>query len=64
MPPCQKSGIGVHQHTITPRKSATHMKYTVLALAAALVAVGFSSCASKPAPQQPPMVDVGYRSSK
>ena len=40
------------------------MKYTILALAAALVAVGFSSCKSKPAPQQPPVVDMGARSSK
>ncbi len=38
------------------------MKYTVLALAVALLAV---SCKSTPAPQPaPPMVDMGVRSGK
>jgi hypothetical protein len=55
--------VGVSKHD-KPQNPILPMKYTVLALAAALVAVGFSSCASKPAPAQPPMVDVGYRSSK
>lgn len=40
------------------------MKYTVLALAAAILAGGLVSCSSKPAPQQPPVVDMGARSSK
>lgn len=40
------------------------MKYTVLVLAAAFIAVGFSSCKSNSAPQQPPVVDMGARSSK
>jgi hypothetical protein len=40
------------------------MKYTILALVAAVIAVGFSSCSSKSAPQQPPVVDMGARSSK
>lgn len=38
------------------------MKYTVLALAAALMV---ASCKStQPAPQPPPMVDMGVRSGK
>lgn len=40
------------------------MKYTILALTAAVIAVGFSSCKSNPPPQQPPMVDMGTRSGK
>ena len=40
------------------------MKYTVLALVAAFIAVGFSSCKSSSASQQPPVVDMGARSSK
>ena len=40
------------------------MKYTILALVAAFIAIGFSSCKSNPPPQQPPMVDMGARSSK
>ena len=40
------------------------MKYTVLALAAVVIAVGFSSCSSKSTATQPPVVDMGARSSK
>ncbi len=40
------------------------MKYTIIALAAAVLAVGFSSCSSKTTTQQPPVVDMGARSSK
>ena len=46
------------------QNTSHNMKYTILALAAAVIAVGFSSCSSKPAAQQPPVVDMGARSSK
>jgi len=46
-------------------ETTTHtMKHIVLALAVAAVAASMTSCSSKPAPANPPVVDMGARSSK